>query len=147
MQVILLEDVNKLGDMGDIVDVKPGYARNYLIPQGLALRASTGQVNQLRHQKQMIEARKVRLHNEAQVLRRQLDQLSVTIAKKVGEGDRLYGSVTNRDIAAAMGALGHTVNPKKLMMDGPLRELGIYAIRIKLHSDVVADIRVWVVAV
>ena len=146
MQIILLEDVNKLGDMGDIVEVKPGYARNYLIPQGLAMRASTGQITQLKHQQAMIEARKVRQRNEAVGLLNDIDGLSVTIPKKSGENDKLFGSVTNRDIATLIAAEGHTVNPKKILLENPIKDLGIYKVTIKLHSDVKAQVRVWVVA-
>lgn len=147
MQVILLDDVPKLGDMGQIVKVKPGYARNYLIPQKLALRASTGNLAQLEHQKQRIESQRVKMRKAALDVHQQIDQLSVTIPKKAGENDKLFGSVTNRDIAAALQALGHEVNSKRIDLDNPIKELGIYSIRIKLHSDVQSSVRVWVVAI
>ncbi len=147
MEVILLEDVNKLGDMGEIVSVKPGYARNYLIPQGLALRASTGNLAQLKHQQQMVEARRIRQRNEALGIQGKLNGVSVTIPKKSGENDKLYGSVTKRDIATALEAQELTINSKKLLMDQPIKELGIYKLTAKLHADVTADIRVWVVAI
>ncbi len=146
MQVILLEDVNKLGDMGQIVDVKPGFARNYLLPQGLALLASTGNVARLNHQRQMIEARRVRERNEALGIQQSVDSVSVTLPKKAGENDKLFGSVTNRDIATALDALGHSVNPKKIQLDNPIKDLGVYDVKIKLHADVHAKVRVWVVA-
>jgi large subunit ribosomal protein L9 len=146
MQIILLEDVNKLGDMGDVIDVKPGYGRNYLIPQGLAVRASTGNVAQLKHQKRLIDSRRDRLRAEALELLQQVDKVSVTIPKKSGERGKLFGSVTNRDIATSLGHEGHNVNPKKIVLDGPIKDLGIYKVRVKLHSDVVANVLVWVVA-
>ena len=146
MQIILLEDVNKLGDMGDVVDVKPGYGRNYLIPQGLAVRASTGNVAQLKHQKRLIDSRRDRLRAEALELLQHVDKVSVTIPKKSGEKGKLFGSVTNRDIATSLGHEGHNVNPKKIILDGPIKDLGIYKVRVKLHSDVVANVLVWVVA-
>jgi large subunit ribosomal protein L9 len=146
MQIILLEDVNKLGDMGDVIDVKPGYGRNYLIPQGLAVRASTGNVAQLKHQKRLIDSRRDRLRAEALELLQQVDNVSVTIPKKSGERGKLFGSVTNRDIATSLGHEGHNVNPKKIVLDGPIKDLGIYKVRVKLHSDVVANVLVWVVA-
>ncbi len=146
MQIILLEDVPKLGDMGAVVDVKPGYACNYLIPQGMALLASTGNVSQLRHQQRMIESRKQRLRVEAEQVLTKVDNISVTVTKKVGENDRLFGSVTNRDIAALVKAAGHEVDSKKILIDGPLKELGIYKVRIKLHADLIATVNVWVVA-
>lgn len=146
MEVILLEDIPKLGDMGEIVSVKPGYARNYLLPQRLALRASTGNVAQLSHQKKMVEARKARKRAEAEQIFGNLNQLSVTLTKKSGEGDRLFGSVTNRDVAAALAANGVEVDAKKILLDNPIKELGIYQVNIKLHADIHADVRVWVVA-
>ncbi len=146
MQIILLEDIPKLGDMGEIVDVKPGYARNYLIPQKLALRASTGNVSQLTHQKTMIEARKARMRQEAEAILGNLDNISVSVARKTGDGDRLFGSVTTRDISAALAAQGLEVDSKKVLIDNPLKELGIFEIRIKLHADIHATVRVWVVA-
>jgi large subunit ribosomal protein L9 len=146
MQVILLEDIPKLGDMGEVVNVKPGYARNYLLPQKLALLASTGNVAQLQHQRQMVDARKARLRAEAQAVLGKIDQTSVTIPKKAGDGDRLFGSVTNRDIAAALHNAGVEVDSKKILLDEPIKELGIYLVRVKLHADIKTDIRVWVVA-
>lgn len=146
MEVILIEDVPKLGDMGEVVEVKPGYARNYLIPQSLAVRADSRNKNQLQHQRRMIEARRVKLAAEAEVTRSAIDQISVTIPKRSADGDKLFGSVTNRDIAAALRSAGHEVNPKKILLDGPLKELGIYTVHIKLHAEIVAGIRVWVVS-
>lgn len=146
MEVILLEDVNKLGDMGDLVEVKPGYARNYLIPQKLAVRASIENKAMFEHQKKKIEVRKLKMRAQALEIQGQLDQVSVTIAKKAGEGDKLFGSVTSRDIATALAARNIEVNHKKLQLETSIRELGIYDVNIKLHADIVAGIRVWVVA-
>lgn len=145
MQVILLEDIPKLGDMGAVVNVKPGYARNYLIPQKLALHASNGNVAQLKHQKQMIDARKERMRVAAEDILAKVDGTAIAVAKKSGEGDRLFGSVTNRDIAAALKNQGVDVDSKKILLDNPIKELGIYGVRIKLHADIHAYIRVWVI--
>jgi len=146
MEVILLEDVNKLGDMGDLVEVKAGYARNYLIPQKLAVRASVENKAMFEHQKKKIEVRKFKLREQALEILGQLDQVSVTIAKKAGEGDKLFGSVTTRDIATALNSRNIEVSHKKLHLNTSIRELGIYDVNIKLHADIVANIRVWVVA-
>jgi large subunit ribosomal protein L9 len=146
MEIILLEDVNKLGDMGDLVEVKAGYARNYLIPQKLAVRASTGNKALFDHQKSKVEARKLKLRAQALEVQGQLSHVSITIAKKVGESDKLFGSVTSRDIGTALAARGVELNSKKLILDNSLRELGIYNVGIKLHADIHANVRVWVVA-
>ncbi|MEL6177811.1 MAG: 50S ribosomal protein L9 [Myxococcota bacterium] len=146
MEVILLEDVPKLGDMGELVDVKPGYARNYLIPQKLAVRASVGNKAQFTHQRQMIESRKHKMRAAALDTQGQLDNVSITIAKKAGDSDKLFGSVTARDISATLGTQGIEVDHKKVMLDQPVRELGIYDVMLKLHSDIKAKVRVWVVA-
>lgn len=147
MEVILLEDVSKLGDMGELVDVKPGYARNYLIPQKLAVIASTGNRSRFAHQQKMVEARKVKMRKAAEEIFSGLNQLSVTIAKKAGDQDTLFGSVTNRDITAALASSGYEVDHKKIRMDRPLRELGIFEIDVKLHADIVATVKVWVVKI
>jgi large subunit ribosomal protein L9 len=148
MEVILIEDVAKLGDMGHTVNVKPGYARNYLIPQKLALPASKGNRKQVEHQLQMIEARKKRRAAEAVELQAKVNGAAVTIARKANEEtDKLFGSVGNRDIASALATAGHDVDHKKILIDNPLRELGIYTITIKLHASITAEVKVWVVAI
>ncbi len=146
MEIILIEDVPKLGDMGELVQVKPGYARNYLIPQRLAVRADSRNKAQLEHQRRIIDARRIKLASEAETTRSAIDQISVTLPKRCGDGDKLFGSVTNRDIATALRAAGHDVNAKRILLDGPIKELGIYTVHIKLHADIVAGIRVWVVS-
>ena len=146
MEIILIEDVPKLGDMGEVVSVKPGYARNYLIPQRLAVRADSRNKTQLDHQRRIIESRRVKLAGEAEALRSKIDQISVTIPKRTADADKIFGSVGSRDIAAALRAEGTEVNSKKIMLEQPIRELGVYTVRIKLHGDIVADVRIWVVA-
>ena len=132
--------------MGEVVQVKAGYARNYLLPQRLAVRADSRSRTQLEHQRRMIDARRVKLASEAETTRSAIDQISVTLPKRCGDGDKLFGSVTNRDIANALRASGHEVNAKKILLDNPIKELGIYTVSIKLHADIVAGIRVWVVS-
>ncbi len=147
MEIILIEDVPHLGDMGDVVVVKPGYARNYLIPQKLALRASKGNKAHFEHQRRVIETRKEKLRAAAVELQQAIAGVSVILPRKAGENDKLYGSITKRDITTALAEAGHQVDPKKVILDNPLRELGIYKVMIKLHADVVADVVVWVVAI
>ena len=146
MEVILTEDVPHLGNMGDVVDVKAGYGRNYLIPKGLAVLATRGQRKQFDHILRQIEAKREALRASALEKAEQLGDISVTIAKKHGDDDRLYGSVTNRDIHAALAALGHDVDRRRIVMKEPIKTLGIYSIPVKLHADVEVAVLVWICA-
>jgi large subunit ribosomal protein L9 len=146
MQIILTEDVPNLGNMGDLVTVKPGYGRNYLIPRGLAVQATPGNKAQLAHTLRRIEERRIKLRAAAEDLGKQLTGLSITIARQSGDDDRLFGSVTNRDIEAALAALGHEIDRRRIMLKEPIRALGIYKVPVKLHSDVTSDVNVWVAA-
>jgi len=146
MQVILTEDVKNVGDMGEIVEVADGYGRNFLIPKGLALPATNGNRKQLEHQMRLIETRREAERAAAREILGDIDGISITIPMRVGESDRLYGSVTNRDIATALGQQGVEVDRKQIDIDRPLSELGIYKVPIKLASGIFAYVRVWVVA-
>ena len=146
MQVILTEDVKNVGDMGEIVEVADGYGRNFLIPKGLALPATNGNRKQLEHQMRLIETRREAERAAAREILGDIDGISITIPMRVGESDRLYGSVTNRDIATALGQQGVDVDRKQIDIDRPLSELGIYQVPIKLASGIFAYVRVWVVA-
>ena len=125
MQIILTEDVPNLGDMGDLVNVAPGYGRNYLIPQGLALPASGGNAKQLEHQVALIERKKEQQRVEARKIVSEIDGVAVTIPMKTGDGDRLYGSVTNRDIVASLDAQNVKVTRKQVRLERALNELEI----------------------
>lgn len=146
MEVILTEDVKNLGEMGDIVVVAPGYGRNYLIPKGLALPASAARKKELEHRRAQIELKKEKERAAALGIRGKIDGISITIAKRVSEGDSLYGSVTDREIADVLASEGHAVERRQVELDRHLDELGIYKVAIKLASGVYAHIRVWVVA-
>lgn len=146
MEVILTEDVKNLGEMGDIVVVAPGYGRNYLIPKGLALPASAARKKELEHKRAQIELKKEKERAAALGIRGKIDGISITIAKRVSEGDSLYGSVTDREIAEVLVSEGHSVERRQVELDRNLDELGIYKVAIKLASGVYAHIRVWVVA-
>lgn len=146
MEVILTEDVKNLGEMGDIVVVAPGYGRNYLIPKGLALPASAARKKELEHKRAQIELKKEKERAAALGIRGKIDGISITIAKRVSEGDSLYGSVTDREIAEVLASEGHSVERRQVELDRNLDELGIYKVAIKLASGVYAHIRVWVVA-
>ncbi len=145
MEVILKEDVPKLGEMGEIVEVAPGYGRNYLIPEGLALPASSTQKKELEHQKRQIEERKEAQRAAARSVQEDLDGIAITIPKRVADEDKLYGSVTAREIADVLEQEGFEVEHRFVMVDQGFDELGIYRVPIKLASGVVAHILVWVV--
>jgi len=146
MQVILTEDVPNVGEMGQIVRVAPGYGRNYLIPQGLALLATSSNAKQLAHQVRLIEDRKQAERAAALEIVGDIDGLSVTIPMRAGDNDKLFGSVTNRDLAHALEQMNVDVKRKQIQLQRPISELGIYKVAIKLASGVYAHVRVWVVA-
>jgi large subunit ribosomal protein L9 len=146
MKVVLREDVEHVGMKGDIVDVADGYARNFLVPRGLALRASKGVVKQADAMRRSRDARDVRERDAAQAI---ADQLApkVRIEARAGEGGRLFGSVTNADIADAVHTqLGVEVDRRDIALDEPLKELGEHEIDVKLHREVSATLHVEVVA-
>ena len=146
MEVILLEDVRNLGEMGEIVDVANGYGRNYLIPQGMAEPATAARKNQIEHQVAVIDARKQKERAAAQEIVGDIDGVSISVPSRVAESDRLYGSVTARDIADVLEQQSIQVEHKQIQLDEPVRELGIYKVPIKLASGVYAHIRLWIVA-
>ena len=124
MQVILREDMDNLGKSGEVVNVKPGYGRNYLLPRGQPSWRPRRDVARVEHEKRVIAARTAKLAKEAQAEADKLSQVSVSIARAVGEEDKLYGSVTTRDIAEALQAQGVTIDPKKIELDEPIKALG-----------------------
>lgn len=142
MQVILLERVEKLGQMGDVVRVKPGYARNYLLPQKKALRATKENLERFEKQRAQLEANNLRLRGEAEAVAKKLDGLAVVLLRQAGETGQLYGSVTGRDIAEAVTAAGFTVDHRQVRIDRPIKTLGIVQTRIMLHPEVAATITV-----
>lgn len=146
MEVILLEDVRNLGEMGDIVDVADGYGRNYLIPQRMAEPATAARKDQIDHQLTVIEARKEKERAAAREIVGDIDGVSISVPARVAEDDELYGSVTARDIVDVLAQQGIEVSHKQVQLDEPVRELGIYKIPIKLASGIFAYIRLWVVA-
>jgi large subunit ribosomal protein L9 len=145
MRVILREDMDKLGSAGEVVTVRDGFGRNYLLPRGLAVPATEKDVTRLEHEKRIIMARQAKLTKELQAQADKISQVSVSIAQAVGEGDKLYGSVTSRDIADALREQGVTVDSKKIQLAEPIKALGMTEVPIKLGSSVTATIKVWVV--
>lgn len=147
MEVILIEDVPKLGEMGEIVQVAPGYGRNYLIPRGLALPASAEKKKELEHRQRQIEIRKEQERIEARSVQAKLDGISITIPKRVADEDKLYGSVSAREIAEVLAQEGFEVEHRFIDVDKGLDELGIYRVPVRLASGVYANVMVWVVTV
>jgi large subunit ribosomal protein L9 len=145
MRVILRDDVEKLGTAGEVVTVRDGYGRNYLLPRGLAAPATEKDVARLEHERRTITARQAKLQKELQGQADKLAQVSVSIAQAVGEGDKLYGSVTSRDIADALKEQGVTVDSKKIQLGEPIKTLGLTEVPIRLGANVSATIKVWVV--
>lgn len=145
LEVILREDIKTLGKAGEMVRVKPGYARNYLLPQGLAYEATEGNKKRIAAES---KARGVKLEaekKEASALASSLGTLTVTITGKAGEGDRLFGSVTASDIADGLAAQGHKIDKRKIELDHPIKSLGEHTVMLRLHPEVQAEIRVSVV--
>lgn len=145
MQVILQETISKLGNAGDIVNVREGYARNYLLPQKKAVVADTQNVKELEHQKRVVAAKELKVKKVAEEFATKLAALSITIGREVGEEDKLFGSVTNKDIADALRVEGHMIDRHNILLQEPIKSLGIFDIPVKLHHEVTATLKIWVV--
>ena len=145
MQVILKEDVHNLGKAGELVNVKPGFGRNYLIPQGKAVVATAGNVKEIEHQKKLIAAKTAQLAKDAQAMADRLASIEVQIERQACEEDKLFGSVTSRDIEAALKDKGVTVDHKKIVLAEPIKTIGYHTIDIKLGTGVTGKIKVVVV--
>ena len=146
MQVILMQDVLHTGKRGEIVSVKPGYARNYLIPQGLALEASPGNVRVFEQQRKRIEARHLREREAAAEVAAQLEKIELAIAKRVGEGETLYGSVTATEVAEMLKEKGFQVDRRRIDLEGGIKTIGEHEVRVELFSEVVATLKLTVTA-
>ncbi len=140
MNVILKEDVDSLGSAGEVVNVKSGYARNYLLPQAKAVIADSRNVKAAEHAKLIAEHAVAKLRSEADEKGERLKQTVLTIVRKAGEEDKLFGAVTNMDIEHALTAEGFTIDKKKIHLDKPLKKLGEYIIPVKLHRDVTVNV-------
>jgi large subunit ribosomal protein L9 len=144
MRVILRESLDKLGEAGEVITVREGYGRNYLLPRGLAVLATEKDVSRFEHDKRVIAARAAKMAKELSAQADKLSQISVTIPASVGEGDRLYGSVTSRDIAEALRARGVNLDSKKLQMAEPIKTLGTHEVPVKLGPNLAPTIKVTV---
>jgi large subunit ribosomal protein L9 len=145
MRVILRDNLENLGKAGEVVSVRTGYGRNYLLPKGLAVPATEKDEAKMAHEQRLIAARLAKLTKQLASEADRLSQVSVSLARAVGEEDKLYGSVTNRDIADALAEQGIKVDAKKIVLDDPIKALGMTEVPIKLGHDVTAKIKVWVV--
>jgi large subunit ribosomal protein L9 len=146
MQVILREDIDKLGKIGDLVKVKDGYGRNFLIPMKKAIEATPKNVNAMEHARKMVADRVRKLKKEATVDADRIKGLVVTIKAKAGEEGKLFGSVTSMDIADAMQTQGVAIDRRKIVLDEPIKRLGEFSVPVKLHTDISVDLKVTVVA-
>lgn len=146
MKVILRQDMDELGLEGTIVNVKEGYARNYLIPKGFALVADNRNIKLIEMQKKKIETNRIKAKEDAEKVAKSLEGVVITIAQKVGEEDKLFGSVTSMDIADEMEKKGISIDRKKIVLDKPIKTLGEYDIKVKLHAQVVGSVKVNVIA-
>lgn len=146
MRVILKRDMDDLGLEGAIVNVKEGYARNYLIPKGFALVADNRNIKLMEMQKKKIEANRIKAKEDAEKVAKDLESVVITIAQKVGEEEKLFGSVTSMDIADEMAKKGISIDRKKILLDKPIKTLGEYDVPIKLHAHVTGSIKVMVIA-
>ncbi|MCA8909672.1 MAG: 50S ribosomal protein L9 [Rhodospirillaceae bacterium] len=142
MEVILLERVENLGQMGDTVRVRPGYARNYLLPQRKALRATKENLTYFERQRTQLEATNLKRRSEAESVSTKLDGVTVVILRQAGEAGQLYGSVTGRDVAEALGGAGFTVGRNQVTIDRPIKTLGLFDIRVVLHPEVAVTVTV-----
>jgi large subunit ribosomal protein L9 len=145
MQVILREDVPNLGKSGDLVKVKPGFGRNYLIPQGLAVPATKTNIAQIEHHKKVIAARNSKLTKDAQSMADRLAAIEIQIERQVGEEDKLFGSVTGRDIEEALREKGVQLDHKKLHLAEPIKTIGYHTVEVKLGQGIHGQLKVVVV--
>jgi large subunit ribosomal protein L9 len=145
MRVILKQEVHNLGDAGEIVKVAAGYGRNFLIPRGLAIPAFEGNVRQLEHQKRVADAIRRKQLAGAKALATRLETLAITIRREAGDDDKLFGSVTNRDIADALAAEGIVVDRRAVVLDEHIRTIGLFTVPIRVHRSVQSSVRVYVI--
>ena len=145
MEIILRQAVENLGKPGDVVKVKSGYARNYLLPHGLAYEATPGNLKRIQQERDRLEAAENERRTAAQGLAEKIEQVSLTFSARVGEEGKLFGSVTAADIAAQLEAQGFHLEKPQIDLHEPIKALGVYRVPIRLHADVKPEVRVWVI--
>ena len=145
MEIILRQSVENLGKPGDIVKVSPGYARNYLLPRGLAYEATAGNRKRIAMENARLEAAEAERIKAAQSLAERLESVQLTFSARVGEEEKLFGSVTTADIAHQLEAQGFDIEKKQIDLHEPIKSLGVYKIPVRLHAEVKPEIKVWVI--
>ena len=145
MKIILRQDHEKLGNLGDVVEVKDGYARNYLVPRKIAFAATEGNLRALEEEKKQASERQKKDLRQAENVSKELEKISITLQMKVGEDEKLFGSVTSQMIADALKEKGLTIDKRIIELEEPIKALGIYTINLKLHTNVTGKVKVWVV--
>lgn len=145
MEVILREHVEHLGRRGDVVKVAPGFARNYLLPRNLALAVTEGNRRLIERERKVVDAREAEERQTAEALASRLSQAELTIERRVGETEALYGSVTSADLAEALAAKGLEIDKRKIHLDEPIKAIGEFSVPVRLHRDVTAQVKVHVV--
>ncbi len=145
MKIVLRQDYEQLGKIGDVVNVKPGFARNFLLPRKIAYPAQPNYIKMIEEESRQKQQRMRKERKAAEEVAAKLSSVSLTISVTVGEEDKMFGSVTSQDIATALEAENFTVDKRKIVLEEPIKALGIYQVPIKLFSDVEASIKVWVV--
>jgi large subunit ribosomal protein L9 len=145
VEVILRQAVENLGNPGQVVSVSNGYARNYLLPRGIAYPATEGNKKRIEQEKARLEAAENTRRDSAQELARRLEEVSITFAARVGEEGKLFGSVTGADIAQQLEAQGFEIEKRQIDLHEPIKALGVYRVPVRLHADVKPEIKVWVI--
>jgi large subunit ribosomal protein L9 len=145
VKIILTQEMHDLGLEGDVVDVANGYARNYLIPKGIALAANEQNIKLMETKRKKIEVKRFEAKEEAEKIKERMAEVEITISQKVGEEDKLYGSVTSMDIASQLEKQGITIDRRKIVLDKPIKTLGEYEIPVKLYPEVTGSIKVVVI--
>jgi large subunit ribosomal protein L9 len=145
MKVILRQNYSQLGSIGDVVEVKNGFARNFLIPRSIAFRATEGNLKALEQEKKQLARKEEKVVQDSEKLAAQLGSVSLTITMKVGEDDKLFGAVTSQMISESLTEKGFTIDKRIIELEEPIKTLGIFEVPVKLHSKVSAKVKVWVV--
>lgn len=145
MKVILRQDVAGVGSAGETVEVKTGYGRNYLVPRNLAIVATKGNLRAIDEVHKQADLRERKSRREAEIVKEKIEKLSVSQEVRVGEEDKLFGSVTSQDVTDLLAAEGVIVDKRSVVMDGPIKALGVYTIPVKVDKDVTAELKLWVV--
>ena len=145
MKVVLQKDFEGLGRIGDVVKVSNGYGFNFLIPRGIAVLADEGNVRHLAHLKRLAEQKRKQMLKDAQVQADRLNGMAISLRRKAGEEDKLFGSVTNRDIAEALAAEGVEVDRRAIVLDEPIKTIGVFSVPVRVHTDVEARLKVYVI--